>query len=63
MEVVADVAPALLAGLVGLALGALLERARARSGYLAKRYRDHLEVLVSLAHADADGSNRVAELR
>jgi hypothetical protein len=42
-------------GLVSLATGALLgaivERSRARAGYLAKRYRDHVELLLRLTRS------------
>jgi hypothetical protein len=38
----------------GVILGAFVERSRARAGYLAKRYRDHLELLVRLTRSKND---------
>jgi hypothetical protein len=56
-------------GLISLAIGALLgaiiERSRARAGYLAKRYRDHLKLLLDLARSTsaARPSDEVEQLR
>jgi hypothetical protein len=52
MDSLSGLAVGLVSLLVGALLGAVAERSRARAGYLAKQYREHLAKVFSFAIAE-----------